>query len=93
MTEKKIKESEGILNKELSLNDLDEVSGGKIKISGYALLTAMMVQVKALGKDKEHCIQILKKSWETDSAFKTAFTDQTGEDLNKAIESIDRNWK
>lgn len=78
--------------KELSLDNLDEVSGGRIKLGGYALLTAMMAQMKALGKDKEHCIQALINGWETDCAFKTKFTDQTGDDLQKAIAFIDKNW-
>ncbi|MBR3252425.1 MAG: hypothetical protein IKF80_12030 [Erysipelotrichaceae bacterium] len=79
--------------KELSLDNLDEVSGGRIKLAGYALLTAMMAQMKALGKDKDHCIEALKHGWETDSAFKTGFTDKTGDDLQKAIDFIEKNWK
>ena len=79
--------------KELSLDNLDEVSGGRIKLAGYALLRAMIAQMKALGKDKNHCIEALKNGWETDSAFKTGFTDQTGDDLQKAIDFIEKNWK
>ena len=77
---------------ELSLDDLDEVSGGRIKLAGYGLLTAMINQVKALGKSKEECIQVLVEGWETDCAFKKLFTDQTGEDLQKAIDFINRTW-
>ena len=77
---------------ELSLDNLDEVNGGRIKITGYGLLTAMIVQMKALGKDKDHCIEALRSGWETDCEFKTKFTDQTGEDLQKAIDFIEKNW-
>ena len=77
---------------ELSLDNLDEVNGGRIKITGYGLLTAMIVQMKALGKDKDHCIETLRNGWETDCEFKTKFTDQTGEDLQKAIDFIEKNW-
>ena len=77
---------------ELSLDNLDEVNGGRIKITGYGLLTAMIVQMKALGKDKDHCIEALRNGWETDCEFKTKFTDQTGEDLQKAIDFIEKNW-
>ena len=79
--------------KELSLDNLEEVSGGRIKLAGYALLRAMIAQMKGLGKDKDHCIEALKNGWETDSAFKTGFTDQTGDDLQNAIDFIEKNWK
>ena len=51
---------------ELSLDSLSEVSGGRVKLGGYALLTAMMAQYKALGKDKDYCIKVLQEGWETD---------------------------
>lgn len=90
--EKRINELDEILKKELSLDDLDEVSGGRIRISGYAILTAFIAQMKALGYDKEHCIQSLKEGWEENCKFKTAFTDQTGDDLKQAIDFINGTW-
>ena len=77
---------------ELSLDKLDEVSGGRIKIAGYGVLTALIAQMKALEKDKEYCIQALINGWESDSPFKRLFTDQTGDDLQKAIDFINRTW-
>ena len=81
-----------ILNNEISLDDLSEISGGRIKLAGYGLLTAMMAQMKALGKDKDYCINALANGWQTDCEFKRFFTDQTNDDLQKAIEFIDKNW-
>ena len=78
---------------ELSLDSISEVCGGRVKLGGYALLTAMMVQYKALGKDKDYCIKALQEGWETDCAFKTKFTDQTGDDLQAAIDFINDKWK
>ncbi|MBQ1566283.1 MAG: hypothetical protein IIZ80_00140 [Erysipelotrichaceae bacterium] len=89
---KKTNRLDEMLEKELSLDSLNEVSGGRVKIAGYALLTAMMAQMKALGKNKEYCIQALIDGWETDCKFKTAFTDQTGDDLQKAIDYINKTW-
>ena len=91
--ENKTNELDRIVKKELSLDSLDEVSGGRIKVTGYALLRAMMAQMKVLGKDKDHCIQALKEGWDSDCEFKTKFTDQTGDDLQKAIDYIDKNWR
>ena len=90
--EKRINQLDEVLKKELSLDDLDEVSGGRIKLSGYALLTAFILQMKALGHDKEYCIKALQEGWEEDCKFKTAFTDQTGDDLQQAIDFIKATW-
>lgn len=79
-------------DKELSLDILDEISGGKIKLTGYAMLTALIAQVKALGKSKERCIEMLRGGWETNCDFKTKFTDQTDDDLEKAIEFVKKHW-
>ena len=49
-----------------------------------------MVQMKALGYDKEFCIQTFMEGWETDCKFKTSFTDQTGDDLANAIGFLTR---
>ena len=93
MTKDKVKnELDEILNKELTLDELDEVSGGRIKLSGYALLTALIVQMKILEKDKEYCIEALKNGWQQDCEFKTRFTDETNDDLQQAIAFIEKNW-
>lgn len=76
-------------DKKLLLDDcLEEVSGGKIKLSGYGLLTAFVLQMKELGKDRGYCIQALKESWEENSKFKVLFTDQEDSDLQQAIDFI-----
>ena len=76
----------------LNDDDIEDVSGGRIKITGYGMLAALMAQVKLLGKDKEHCIEILRHGWETDCEFKVKLTDGTDEDLEKAIAFIEKNW-
>lgn len=87
-----VNELDELLKNELSLDDLDEINGGRIKVAGYGLLTAMMAMQKKLGNSKEHCIQVLISGWETDCQFKTMFTDQTGDDLQKAIDYIEKYW-
>ncbi|SCW45583.1 hypothetical protein SAMN02910456_01205 [Ruminococcaceae bacterium YRB3002] len=80
------------MDKELSLDDLDAVSGGKVYMSGYAALTALIYQMKALGKSKEDCIRAVEHSWATDADFKTKFTDQTDADLQRAIDFVNKAW-
>ncbi|MBR3245244.1 MAG: hypothetical protein IKF90_21545 [Parasporobacterium sp.] len=77
---------------EVSLEELEEVSGGRIKVTGYALLTAVILQYKSLGKDKEYVIQVVTKSWATDCEFKRRFTDGTSADLQQAIDFINTHW-
>ena len=88
MTDKLEKNSK----QELSLENLNEVSGGRIKLAGYALLSAFILQMKELGKDKDYCIESLKSGWETNCNFKVCFTDETGDDLQKAIDFINATW-
>ena len=77
---------------ELSLDNLEEVSGGRVKVKGYAALEAVMWQMKQLGKSKEDCIKALHHGWDTDAKYKTDYTDGTDEDLQKSIAYIDKNW-
>lgn len=56
------------------------------------MLTAVIAQVKTLGKSKERCIEILRGGWETNCDYKTKFTDQTDDDLEKAIEFVEKHW-
>ena len=44
-----VNELDELLKNELSLDDLDEINGGRIKVAGYGLLTAMMAMQKKLG--------------------------------------------
>ena len=74
------------------MDELAEVSGGRIKLGGYTLLRAMMMQMKTLGKTKEYAIQRFIQGWETECAFKTQFTSQTGDDLQEAINFIEKKW-
>lgn len=78
---------------EISLDDLEEVSGGRIKLTGYGLLKAYMLQMKQLGKDKDEAVRKFINSWETDAPFKTKFTDGTDADLQQALDFIDTYWK
>ncbi len=87
---KKTNRSDEIMKKELSPDDLDEASGGRIRIAGYGLLRAIMVRMKALGYDKVFCIQTFKEGRETDCKFRTSFTGQTGDGLADPIGFIDK---
>lgn len=76
----------------LSLEDLDDITGGRISLAGYGMLTALMVGLKKRGYDKEHCLQIIREGWAEDMKFKTVFTDQTDEDLQNALDFVNRTW-
>ena len=91
--DKKFGTEDGISEIEiLDLDELAEVSGGRIKLAGYGLLLAAMNQYKRLGKDKEYCLQAIRHGWETDCQFRTQFTDGTDADLEQALAYIDKNW-
>lgn len=77
---------------ELSPDNLDEVSGGKISVAGYASLQALIWQMKKLGKDKEYCINSVRNGWNLDCQYKTDFTDGTDEDLQRSIAYIEKHW-
>ena len=79
-------------DKELSLDILDEISGGRIKLTGYALLTAFIAFVKSHGHSLEEGLEMFTDGWEQNCDFKTKFTDATGEDLQKAIDFLKKNW-
>ena len=78
---------------EISLDDLDEVSGGKIKLTGYALLRAYMWQMKELNHNKEETVEDFIDSWNKNCEFRTRFTDGTDADLQSGIDFINRFWK
>ena len=88
--EKKI--NENCLNSEISIDELDKVSGGRVKIAGYGLLLAYIKQYKVLGKDKEYAIQQLTEGWFNDCTFRKSFTDGTDEDLQKAVNYVNEHW-
>ena len=77
---------------ELSLEELKDVAAGKIKPSGYIMLTAVIAQFKALGKNKEYVIQAIKNGWASGCTFRTSCTDGTNLDLQKAIEFVNSIW-
>ena len=43
-------------SQELDLDDLGEVSGGKVRIEGYGILMELIAKYKKQGKSKEDCI-------------------------------------
>lgn len=77
---------------EISLDDLEEVSGGRIKVAGYAALLGAIKLFKKKGKDKEYAMEEIKKGWYENCPYRTDFTDGTEEDLQKTLEFIDKNW-
>ncbi len=76
---------------EISLDDLEKVSGGKIKLTGYALLRAYMWQMKELDHNKEETIEDFIDSWNKNCEFRTRFTDGTEADLETVEDFID-SW-
>lgn len=75
---------------ELDLDALEDIAGGRIKTGGYTILTATIKQYQELGRDKEYCMQAIRKGWEEDCKFKKVFTDGKDEDLDLALAYIDR---
>ncbi len=77
---------------ELSMEELQDVAAGKIKPTGYVMLTAVIAQFKALGKNKEYVIQAIKNGWASSCTFRSSYTDGTNLDLQKAIEFVNSIW-
>lgn len=78
---------------EISPEDLEGVSGGRIKLTGYALLRAYMWQMKELNHNKEETVEDFIDSWNKNCEFRTRFTDGTDADLQSGIDFINRYWK
>ena len=78
--------------REVSLDDLDAVSGGRIKLTGYGVLAGLIYFAKTNGHTKEELLELFDRSWNEDCEFKTRFTDATGDDYQKAMEFLDKNW-
>ena len=79
-------------NQELDLNDLGEVSGGRVRIEGYGILMELIAKYKKQGKSKEDCIATIKRGWEGDCRFKLGLTDGTDEDLKTILNYVETNW-
>ena len=77
---------------EISLDELEDVSGGRVKVAGYATLLAAMRILKKNGEDKEYAKQMVIKGWEENCPYRAELTDGTDEDLRKTLEFIDKNW-
>lgn len=78
--------------RELSLDELDDVAGGKISAAGYVLLFAAIQQFKALGRDREYAINAIISGWNKGCKFKTYATDGTDMDLQEAIQFVRNFW-
>ncbi len=78
--------------RELSLENIDEVNGGRIKLTGYALLTAFIAFVKSHGHSLEEGLEMFTDGWEEGCEFKSRFTDATEEDFQRAINFLKNNW-
>ena len=78
--------------RELTVDELEDVIGGKIKVTGYVALGAAMKQFKDLGKSKEYAIKAIKSGWAQGCTFRTALTDGTEADLKAAIDFVDKYW-
>ena len=78
--------------KDLGLDELEEVSGGRVKAAGYATLLAAMRILKKNGKDKEYAKRMVIDGWGEDCPYKVTLTDGTDEDLQNTLAFIDKNW-
>lgn len=92
MTENEKKINEGTSLEELSLEELDDVSGGRIKVGGYVMLNALMYEYKRLGKDKDYVIQAVTNGWNQDCEYRKRCTDGTDSDLQQTIDYINKHW-
>ncbi len=77
---------------ELSLDELQEVAGGKINVKGYLMLSSAIAVAKTMGKSKETVIQAVKHGWETGCKFRVEGTDGVELDLMKALEYVNQMW-
>ena len=79
-------------SRELKIDDLEEVSGGRVRVEGYGILMELIAKYKKQGKSKEDCIATIRKGWEGDCRFKMGLTDGTDEDLKTIINYVETNW-
>ena len=77
---------------ELAPDELEEVSGGRVKAAGYATVLAAMRILKKKGKDKEYARKMIIDGWGEDCPYKIKFTDGTEADLQTTLEFIDKYW-
>lgn len=77
---------------EIALDDLEAISGGRVRTAGYASVLAAMRILKKQGKTKEYARQMIIDSWNEGCPFKEKFTDGLDEDLENTLAFIDRNW-
>jgi hypothetical protein len=77
---------------ELSLDELEDIAGGKITAGGYLVLSSAVLVAKRMGKTKDSLIEVITESWETGSKFKDRCTDGMDMDLTNAISYINQIW-
>ena len=88
--EKKINIDETL--NELSMDELEDIAGGRITGTGYAAVTAAVLMFKKKGYSKEHCIQAMTDGWNKGSTFRDNMTDGTDQDLNDMVNYINLIW-
>ncbi len=77
---------------ELSLDELEDIAGGKITAGGYLVLSSAVLVAKRMGKTKDSLIEVITESWETGSKFKDRCTNGMDMDLTNAISYINQIW-
>lgn len=77
---------------EISLDELEGVSGGKVKLAGYALLKAYIWQMKQLDHTRDEAVEAFIDGWDKDCEFRKRFTDGTDGDMQTAISFINDHW-
>lgn len=77
---------------ELSLENLEEISGGRIKAAGYAALLAAIKLFKNKGYDREYAINAIMKGWDENCPYRVKFTDGTDADREATINYIKAMW-
>ncbi len=77
---------------ELSLDELENIAGGKISAPGYALVAGAVVLFKSKGYSKDECIKEMIAGWNRGSTFRYKLTDGTNQDMQDMVDYINSIW-
>ena len=77
---------------EITLDDLEQVSGGRVKLAGYGLLSLFIWQMKQLGHSKEETVEAFIDGWNENCEFRKRFTDGTDADMETGLRYINEQW-
>ena len=79
--------------KEISLDQLAEVTGGKVNDGGYQSLDVYIQYSKCEGLDLKAALERFEReNWNKCYMFRYHFTDGSQADLNTCLQYIKDNW-